>query len=160
MRLKVLGISSLLGGRGGNGLEASLSRGCLAARVAPEKLAEAMETDTRVKIWEAWLAGESLGMAALSGHPPPHRDLHVYPSCSWAAAVPSHPHDEDFKHFYIHLYLQWQIWFAVSSVWMENRDFPGANRLAALAFKARCKRGNPPQAMWLCPHVCLSHTDI
>lgn len=68
-----MGISSLLGvGRGAeNGLEASLSRGCLAARVAPEKLVEAMEMDTRVKIWEAWLAGESLGMAALGGHHPP-----------------------------------------------------------------------------------------
>lgn len=87
---------------------------------------------TRVKIWEAGLAGEPLGMAALVGISP--GDLDVPPSCSWAAAVPSHPHDEGFTHFYVPLNLQWQKWFTVSSTWMESRDFPGAELLAAAAF--------------------------
>lgn len=79
MELQVFRISSLLGGAE-NGLEASLSRGCLAARVAPEKLVEAMEMDTRVKIREACRAGESLGMAALGGHRPPGTCMCILPA--------------------------------------------------------------------------------
>lgn len=47
-----------------------VSRGCPAARAAPDKLVGTMEMDTRVKIQEAGLADEAPGMAALGGHLP------------------------------------------------------------------------------------------
>lgn len=44
------------------------STGCLAVRLAPEKLVKTMEMDLRVKMWEAGLADEPLSIAALGGH--------------------------------------------------------------------------------------------
>ena len=47
-----------------------MSRACLASRVATDKLLGTTEMDPRVEIWEAGLAGEPLGTAALSRHLP------------------------------------------------------------------------------------------
>lgn len=66
-----LGFQGFLHWWGETGPEVCVSRGCLAARVALEKLVETMEMDTSVKIWEAGLADEPLGMADLGGHLPP-----------------------------------------------------------------------------------------